>query len=199
MLVGRLLLVNDNGTLMDRKERIDDLFVAVKAAAEGVLPSIWTAMPGIIESVNLDANTCEVQPSIQVKVYDKTGAGAFKTLPLCVDVPLQFIGGGGYSITFPMEKGDEGLIVFACRCIDAWWQQGGIQPQAEMRMHDLSDGFFIPGFRSQPKKLTNVSASKPQLRSDDGLVYIELDKVAQRVNMVALNGLWVNNIKVTVP
>lgn len=199
MSVGGLVIFDDHGTLMERRERIDDKFVAVKAAIEGILPSVWTAMPGILDSVNLAANTCEVQPSIQVKVYDKTGAGTFKTLPLCVDVPVMFLGGGGYSVTFPMEKGDEGLIVFACRCIDAWWQQGGVQPQAEMRMHDLSDGFFIPGFRSQPKKLANVSATKPQFRSDDGVVYIELDKLTQRVNMVALGGLWVNNIKVTVP
>lgn len=184
---------------MDRRERIDDLFVAVKAATEGVVPSIWTAMPGILQSVDLIAMTCEAQPAIQVKVFDKLGNGTFQNLPLCVDVPLQILGGGGYSVTFPMVAGDEGLLVFACRCIDAWWQQGGVQPQAEMRMHDLSDGFFIPGFRSQSRKLANISATKPQFRSDDGTVTVELDQPLGRVNVTAVNGLWVNNVKVTVP
>lgn len=184
---------------MDRKERINDRFIAVKSAAEGVVPSIWTAMPGILQSFNAGAMTCEVQPAIQAKVFDKTGAGTFKTLPLCVDVPVQFLGGGGFSLTFPMASGDEGLIVFACRCIDAWWQNGGVQPQAEMRMHDLSDGFFIPGFRSQARKLSNISTTRPQFRSDDGLVSIELDAALGRVNMIALDGLWVNGVKVIVP
>lgn len=156
---------------MRNNERIDSLQVAIKSALRGFEPQIWTALPGIVQSVNLAKMTCEVQPSIQVKVLNQTTQKwAFQNLPLCVDVPIQFPGGGGFSLTFPFAKGDEGLIVFACRCIDAWWQSGGVQPQAELRMHDLSDGFLIPGFRSQPRVLNNINATGVELRKDDGSI-----------------------------
>lgn len=184
---------------MQNDERVDSLEVAVKGALRGNNAQIWTSLPGIVQSVDMDAMTCEVQPSVQVKVFDKTGAGTFQNLPLCVDVPILFLGGGGYTLTFPVASGDEGLINFSCRCIDAWWQSGGVQPQAEMRMHDLSDGFFIPGFRSQARKLGSISTTKPQFRSDDGTVSVELDKATGRVNMIAIGGLWVNDVRVTVP
>ena len=66
---------------------------------------------------------------------------------------MVFPGGGGWSITFPVSKGDEALVVFASRCIDDWWQSGGVGIQPDLRMHDLSDGFAIIGPRSQPRKL----------------------------------------------
>jgi hypothetical protein len=78
-------------------------------------------------------------------------------------------------MTFPVKDGDEGLVVFASRCIDKWWRDGGVQEQTEYRMHDLSDGFAIPGFRSQKRTLDNVSTTAVQLRSDDGKKYVELD------------------------
>jgi phage baseplate assembly protein gpV len=78
-------------------------------------------------------------------------------------------------MTFPLASGDEGLIVFAQRCIDSWWQSGGVQSQAEMRMHDISDGFFIPAMLSQSKApATAASTSTVQLRSADGATYIEV-------------------------
>lgn len=41
-------------------------------------------------------------------------------------------------------------------------------------MHDLSDGFAIPGPASQPKKLANVSATGAQLRNEAGTTYVEI-------------------------
>jgi hypothetical protein len=105
-------------------------------------------------------------------------------MPLLVDVPIMYQGGGGYSITLPITAGDECLIIFADRCIDAWWQSGGVQAPMENRMHDLSDGFALVGVRSQPKVVPNISASNVQIRSDDGTVFVEIDKTG-KVNITA--------------
>jgi len=159
---------------MLRQERYEDDQIALLTAMEGWQAGMWTALPGILESFDATKMTAEVQPSIQGVFRQKDGTEKIVTMPLCLDVPVQFIGGGGFTLTFPMVKGDEGLLVFASRCIDAWWQSGGIQPQAEWRMHDLSDGFFIPGFRSVPRVLTNISTDKTQLRADDGTAFVEI-------------------------
>ena len=104
-------------------------------------------------------------------------------LPLLLDVPLVQMSLGGFSLTMPAAVGNEVFVVFADRCIDAFWQSGGIQKQAEIRFHDLSDGFAFPTKISQPAQLENVSTDSAQLRLDDGSAYIELTN-AGVINLV---------------
>lgn len=176
---------------MDRRERVDDPEVALREAFDGLRAGIWTALPGIIQSFNASAMTCEVQPTIKVPVRQIDGTTVTVALPLLVDCPVQFPSGGNCSLTFPVAPGDECLVVFASRCIDSWWQSGGVQEQAEVRMHDLSDGFVLLGFRSKPRALANVSTSATQLRSEDGSTYIEMNPTLQKVNIVAPGGFHV--------
>ena len=96
-------------------------------------------------------------------------------MPILPDVPVVFPGGGGFALTFPVAAGDECLVVFASRCIDAWWQSGGVGEPMEPRMHDLSDGFALVGVRSQPHRLSPaVHTGNTQLRADDGSAYVEI-------------------------
>ncbi|CAN0620528.1 Gp138_N domain-containing protein [Burkholderia multivorans] len=173
---------------MDRKERVDDPLAALRAALRGWQAGIWTALPGIIDSFDDVAMTCVVQPAIKVPVRASDGTVTTVALPQLVDCPVQFPAGGNCTLTFPVKPGDECLVVFASRCIDAWWQSGGVQEQAELRMHDLSDGFALLGVRSRPRALANVSATSTQLRSDDGATYIDLNPTLQKVKIVAPGG-----------
>ena len=43
-----------------------------------------------------------------------------------------------------------------------------------MRMHDLSDGFAIPGPSSVPHAITNISSTGAQLRNSVGTTYVEI-------------------------
>lgn len=163
---------------MDQRERIPDGEELLRTAWDAWRAGLWTSLPGIIQSVDFVANTCVVQPSIKgfQRVLNDDGSVVEKlvTMPLLLDVPLFFPSGGGFSMTFPVAAGDECLVVFADRCIDSWWQSGGVQPPASRRMHDLSDGFALVGFRSQPRRLGSVSQNTAQLRSDDGTVFVEV-------------------------
>ena len=82
--------------------------------------------------------------------------------------------GGGYCLTLPIQPGDDCLVVFGDNCMDAWWQSGGVQNQVEKRRHDLSDGFAIVGFRSQPGVVGGYSGGTAQLRNAAGDAYIEI-------------------------
>lgn len=159
---------------MLRQERVEDAAEAMRAMLLGWQSEMWTALPGFIQTVNYDANTCEVQPTIKGIFRQPDGTTKVVTPPLCLDVPILWPGGGGFSFTYPLAESDEGLLVFASRCIDAWWQSGGVQAQSEIRMHDLSDGFFIPGFRSQVNKLASVSQNSARLWKNDGTYYVDI-------------------------
>lgn len=153
------------------------------AAQRSAQSKLWTALPGIIQSFNAQAMTCVVQPAIQAFVTTDDGAQVLTTLPLLLDCPVQFPAGGGCTLTFPVAAGDECLVVFSSRCIDSWWQSGGIQAQAELRMHDLSDGFALLGFRSKPRVIGGISMEAVQLRSDDGAAFVEVNPATHAINI----------------
>lgn len=93
------------------------------------------------------------------------------------NVPIVIPRAGGFCLTLPIKAGDEGMLVFCDQCIDAWWENGGIQPPPggplaqpnfERRRHDISDCGFYPGLWSQPNVISDYSTNSAQLRSDDG-------------------------------
>ncbi len=179
---------------MDSRERFSDPQEAIRAAWDGFRANIWTALPGIIQSFNAQALTVVVQPAIQgvVSTLDPdtaTYTPQFVNLPLLVDVPVVFPRGGNCTLTFPVEGGDECLVIFASRAIDAWWQMGAVQPPLEPRVHDLSDGFAIVGPFSQATAIKALSTNAVQLRSNDGSTYVELNPSGQIVNIVAPGGM----------
>lgn len=183
---------------MDPRERADDPQEAMRAALDGRQSQIWTAGPGIIQSFDPDEMTCSVQPAIQARVAAPDGSLSWKTLPLLVDCPVQFPGGGGASLTFKVSQGDECLVVFSHRCIDGWWYSGGVQPQLEARMHDLSDGFVLLGVRSRPRVLADISTTSTQLRSDDGLTLVDLNPTTKAISIIAPGGLTATTPKFSV-
>jgi len=159
---------------MDRRERLDDPEESLRMALEDFQSQIWTALPGVVSGVDLDKQTVSVQPTIQGSVSSADGSSQSVNLPVLVDVPVCWPRAGGFALTFPVNVGDEVLVVFASRCIDSWWQSGGVGAQAEVRMHDLSDGFAILAPTSQPKKLNGVSNANVQLRDEDGTTFLEI-------------------------
>lgn len=159
----------------DRFQLLNDPEEATRILLEGNQVGIWTALPGIVTAVDLAAMTCSVQPAIQAIIVDKEGVETPTDLPILEDVPICFPKGGGFLITFPLAVDDEVLVVFSSRCIDAWWQNGGIQQAMEARMHDLSDGFAIPGPWSQPAVPGSISTSAVQIRNSGGGAYVEID------------------------
>lgn len=160
---------------MDRAELLNDLEEAQRLLLDGRQSTIWTCLPAIVQSVNWDEMTVEAQPTIQGIVTNEDGTQNPVNLPLLINVPLVFPSGGGFIITMPIAAGDEVLVVFASRCIDAWWQSSGIQVPMEARMHDLSDGFAIPGPRSLPKiPAGSINATALQIRNDAGTSYVEI-------------------------
>lgn len=175
---------------MRREERLNDFEEVLRLNSESHQAKMWTSIPAIITSVNLEAQTCACQPAIQGEVTLPNGSVQSVNLPLLVDVPIQFPRAGGFAITFPVKAGDECLVIFASRCIDSWWQSGGVGAPAEHRMHDLSDGVAILGITSQPKRLNNISTNSLQIRNDSGTTFIDItdNKIELNADSVILRG-----------
>lgn len=170
-------------------ERTNDKQDTLLFLFDNLQAGIYTQGPGICISWDADNDTVVVQPAIKMLRQDRLGNRTWLQLPELQDVPVVRQRSGGCALTFPINPGDECLISWANRCIDAWWQSGGVQQQSVMRMHDLSDGFAFFGPASLPKSITNISKTTTQLRSIDGTTYVELDPAGAIVNVVANKGI----------
>jgi hypothetical protein len=173
---------------MNRDERLDDPQESLRLALESSQAQIWTATPGVVSGVDLAAQTVSVQPSIQGTVTGSDGSTQNVNLPVLVDVPIVWPKAGGFCLTFPIAVGDEVLVVFGARCIDSWWQSGGVGAPAEARMHDLSDGFAILAPTSQPKKISGVSSTSVQLRDNAGSTFVEITP-GGKVRVIGASGI----------
>jgi hypothetical protein len=165
---------------MQQDERLDRDHSTIRNALEGWQRKMWTASPAIVQpgangsSVVGEDGTISCVLAIKGRVRAPDGTESDQEITPLVKVPLACFGGGGFSVTAPVKAGDEVMVIFSSRCIDGWWQSGGVQSQTELRMHSLSDGMAIPGLRSAPNALANYDADAFQIRSDDGTTFFEL-------------------------
>lgn len=161
---------------MDRREWLGDSQETFRRSFRGRQSKLWTALPATVLDVNLDRQTIKAQGVIKGVFTNEDGSKAYLEPPVFINVPICFPRGGGYAITFPLRAGDEVLIVFASRCVDAWWQSGGIQVPPSLRMHSLSDGFAIPGPTSIPNALSGVSINSLRVMNEEATKYVEISE-----------------------
>jgi hypothetical protein len=160
--------------MVDINERFSSSLEAINSVVDGKQPKVWTSIPGIIESFDPDAVTCTATPAIMYQQRDENDKVSFHPITLLTDIPVIFPRGGGYTLTFPIAKGDECELRFQCRNIDSWWQSGGIQQPQTPRLHDISDAMAYVGPQSQAKKISGISTTTAQLRSDSGATFVEV-------------------------
>lgn len=161
------------------------------AIQEAISAGIRVAMPGIVVSFDSDAVTAVIQPAIKGYEPDVNGNQISISMPQLVDVPVTFPRGGGVTLTFPVKPGDECELIFNDRCIDFWWQSGGEQEPVHPRQHHIGDAVAFLGPMSQAKKISGISTSAAQLRSDDGSTFFELNPSTQKIKIVAPGGVEV--------
>ncbi|HHH0249984.1 phage baseplate assembly protein V [Yersinia enterocolitica] len=165
----------------------------LEAAQDSSSARMRVCLPGVVQSFDPDEVTCVVQLSVNGSVN-----GNSVKLPLLEDLPVVFPRGGGVTLTFPVSAGDECLVVFSDRCIDFWHQSGGFQEPVDDRMHDLSDAVAIVGLQSQATRISNISTSAAQLRSDDGAAFIELEPASHAVTVTTSGKLTATAEEITV-
>ena len=94
-----------------------------------------------------------------------------------------FFGWGNVGITHPIEKGQEGILLFSDRELESWYINGGVNPLGEIRAHSLSDSIFITGLTSTPnmtatlQNCLNLFYGTKSLRIDENGITINGDLV----------------------
>lgn len=174
---------------MDPRQRYEDDEELYRVVLESFKAELTTAFVANIVSYDATTGLCVVQPGIKGIQFLSDGTAKFITPTVIADIPVVFQRTGTVGLTLPVQKDDPCLVVINSRCIDSWYQSGGIQPPARLHLNNIDDGFALVGPFTRPTQWTNVSATTAQLRSMDGSTSIELDPAGQIVNVHAPGGM----------
>ncbi len=80
--------------------------------------------------------------------------------PVLVDCPVFTLQGGGGAIQMPIQSGDQCIVLFSDRNIDAWFKNGGMAAPLNARAHDIADGIALVGINALTSSLSNYEAGK---------------------------------------
>lgn len=163
---------------MSNAERDPSLVGALRVFLGRYFSELHTAIPGRVESYDATLQRASIQPVIKEAFEDETGERVVARLPVIPGVPVQWPSGGGYFISFPLQPGDTGLLLFSQASLDVWLSEGGeVDPLDDRRFH-LSDGIFIPGVRSFKTPLSGVSSDHATFGKESGLqIHIDGSKI----------------------
>ena len=180
-----------------------DLKLVFQQITREIMNSLSVAQSATIVKFYPATQTADVQPNIAQVIQYLTDANGnpqpnYGPYPIFPAVPVVCLGGGGGAITFPITAGDQCMLTFIDKNIDAWWLSGtqGLPPN-NARQHDLSDAVAIIGLRSQNKSLFSYSTTDTQVYGSSGpsgpLVSLGTDKVgisnASMTLLTAMNDL----------
>lgn len=151
---------------------LDETFKHFKKNTDDMLPATVIAYDRV-------SNVASVQPQIQMVATDGTlvGRGAIAS------VPVLCLGGGGFTINFPLVSGSRGWIKASDRDMSLYRQSLVTSPPNTARMHDFADGLFIPDIVAG-YTLNGEDTNNMVIQSLDGTIRV---------------AIWPDRVKVTTP
>lgn len=168
------------------QSRTPSLAEILRIAMDQRQAEIHVALPGRIESYDVNTQRADIKPLVQRPVVARDGTELeTESLPVIMDVPINFPRGGGslgqFFITWPLKKGDLVQLVFNEKSIDQFMASRGeeVDPK-DFRMHNLSDAVAYPGFYPEKLALPDADPSNLAMGRSKGMqLHITPDDVAQ--------------------
>lgn len=139
-----------------------ELEEAIVAVVTNHIKKIYTDIPAKVVRYDAKKQQATLQPLIKID--------GVKLNPIPA-VPVQHIGGLGWTVAIQIDKGTEGIIKCCMRDIGTWLHNSKKQTN---RKFSLTDTTFSPGYRSEEGAIPNLENNGIQLRSNDGKHYVWL-------------------------
>ncbi len=137
---------------------------------------------GIIQSFDPETQTGTATVAYKKTLFApdamKVVRAKYLDYPVLTDCPVVFLGGGDGFLTFPVEEGDECLLIFNDRSLNNWFEGNQGAPLDSGRLHSLSDGIILCGIRSKPKAIPDFDMERARLQKGTATVAVgKEDKV----------------------
>lgn len=133
----------------------------IDESVETRLRELHTCAPGIIESFDPSTMRAQIQPALNRVLV----GGEIREMPKLINCPLGVMRFGGFAITGPVKPGDECMIHFTERSLDAWIQFGDVRRPKDIRIHHESDAYFLPVHTSENNAVADYDPNNMVLRN----------------------------------
>lgn len=156
--------VNETKTLIEPK--LEDAFDSLRTQ---IFRTMNCVKIGEIQLFDVTKKTAQIQILFKRVIPDSNSptGQSIRDYPVLVDCPVFTLQGGGGAIQFPIAAGDQCVVLFADRNIDAWFQNGTAVAPFDARCHDLSDGIALVGLNSLASDLADYETDKVTIRYGD--------------------------------
>jgi len=149
----------NNGTLVG----------AITFAFNKMMQNINHMLPAQVLSYDRTANTVQVQ--LLIDIVDTNNVQYPR--PQLAAIPVFLFGGGGYSISFPLNSGDQGWVLANDRDISLFLQSYSQNAPNTARMMNFSDGVFFPD-AMKSYNITSDNEGYTIIQSMDGATSIQM-------------------------
>lgn len=111
---------------------------------------LGVAIPAIVDSFDPATQMIEATPVIRRRTRDADGSLSLEDRPRQIKIPacMPFVRTLGFSITMPLQPGDQVMLVIQDRGIDNWQETGEISDPPdldEVRAHQYTDAIYVIG------------------------------------------------------
>lgn len=112
---------------------------------------------------------------------DEAGERVVHSLPVVTGVAVQYPGGNGFRVTFPIKQGTTGTLFFSHRSLDKWLsgKGGEVDPEYD-HAHAMGDAIFMPGLNPFGAPLSSCPEDEASIGSDsdgNGRIHFQKDQV----------------------
>lgn len=160
-----------------------DLNAWMKLMLQNFSANINCISIGTIDSFDGDKQTATVainyvrifrnaNPNLPNPAPNDQASDVYLPYPLLVNCPVVMLNGGGASITFPIAKGDTGVVFFNDRELDTWMTTNTTTYPHNSRTHDLSDGIILVGIRSLTNPISPYDSTNFKILFGGGFITI---------------------------
>jgi len=142
----------------------------INRAVQLALARMFKVRVGRIEKFDASTGLADVK-LLQKEIREGDGETVIESVAVVSNAVVLCLGGGEYADTYPVEEGDECVVLCADRSLDVWFEKGSDQDQdpVDLRRHNPSDAIAIVGLRSKPNKLTEWPTDRREIGKQGGV------------------------------
>jgi len=147
--------------------------------------SLGVAIPAIVDSFDPDTQMIEATPVIRRRTREDDGSLAVEDRLKQIKIPacMPFVRTLGFSITMPLQPGDQVMFVIQDRGIDLWQETGEISDPPdleEVRAHQYTDAIYIIGPIDLATPIIDYQIDSIEVRNEDRTCALQIwDDAAQ--------------------
>ena len=125
------------------------LATAIFAICDDRMEKFMTSLPAYVVAYDPVRQSVEVQPYIAQPWREESGEIGTLELPMILDLPVLFPGGGKNRITWPIEKGDTVLLICLSQDDTKWKTQGrAVDTGKSFGRHHIQYAMALPSGHS---------------------------------------------------